>query len=96
MTPTLTALVQLGRELRLRPAKPADREVRLGDLYLAADQRAAVYAALFVMAELDEDDATGETALHLHDEASRLEDCAAHARLAWDAFVESLPREEAA
>lgn len=97
MTPTLTALVQLGRELRLRPAKPLDREHRLGDCYLAADQRADLYEALIVMAALDEDEAPmgSDLAGHLGDEASRLEDCAAEARLAWEAWVETRPAEAA-
>lgn len=92
---TITALVQLGRELRLRPAKTADRACRIGDLYLAADQRAAVYRALTEMATLDEDEATGEMACHLHDEACRLEDVEASARLAWGAWVETQPAEAA-
>lgn len=97
MTPTLTALVQLGRELRLRPAKPRDREYRLGDCYLDAAQRADLYEVLITMAALDEMEAPmgSELAGHLGGEASRLEDCAAEARLAWEAWVETQPAEAA-
>ena len=92
---TLTALVQLGRSLRDRPAKPAGRASRIGDLYLAAGERAAVYRALYEMAAIDEDEATGELACHLHDEGGHLEDAEAEARMAWAAWVEMQPEEAA-
>lgn len=97
MSEGLAALVQLGRELRLRPAKPRDREYRLGDCYLAAGQRADLYEALIVMAALDEMAAPmgSDLAAHLHDEAGHLEDCAAEARLAWEAWRQMQPAEAA-
>ena len=60
---------------------------------LSACDRAAIYRALGEMALLDEDEATGAVALHLHGEGCRLEDVEASARLAWSVHIETLPME---
>ncbi len=88
MTATIAELVQLGRGLIERPATVLDREVRIGDRYYGAMARMWIYSAMYEMALADDARAGG---CGFGDEASKLEDVAAAAKMAWEMFIERQP-----
>lgn len=88
MSATIGELVQLGRSLSERPATVLDRESRIGDRYYGAMARMWIYAAMYEMALADDDRDSG---CGFGDEASKLEDVAAAAKMAWAMFLKRQP-----